>query len=176
MLTIRKHCFETNSSSTHAICFGENPDKIDKDCLGTICGEFTYYKSGCDTDYNTINVYTNLKDKLTWLITSMKQVGMDNPFVVQMKLLLEKVMPNATFDYGDPDEPYYEFEDIDCLWYSWEGSPDGYILLDEKELVKFLTEGIVVWGDRDYCSPITWDSYVDNKIEEYPECIVKFSG
>ena len=109
-------------------------------------------------------------------MTSMKQAGMGDPFVMQMKSLLEKVMPNAIFDYGDPEENYYEFEDICYLWYSWSGAPEGHLLLEENELIRFLTEGIVVWGDRDYCNPITWESFIDDKIEEYPEVLVKFSG
>ena len=93
-----------------------------------------------------------------------------------MKYLLEKVMPNATFDYGNPDEHYYEFEDIDWLWNDWNDNPDGWSLLNESTLIKFLCEGIVVWGDRDYYNPRTWGSFIDDKIAEYPELLVRFSG
>lgn len=177
MITIRKNTFETNSSSTHAICFGTNENKITSEELHKVNSTFKYWTKDSKTNYSDyINVYTTLEDKLTWLLTSMKQAGLENPFVINMKYLLEKIMPNATFDYGNPDEHYYEFEDIDWLWNDWNDNPDGWSLLNEPTLIKFLCEGVVVWGDRDYYNPRTWGSFIDDKIAEYPELLVRFSG
>lgn len=130
MISIRKSCFETNSSSTHAVCYSKdtidyNVERYTPEQLKKINKTFKYWTQESSTQHRDRNIYLTLEDRLTWLLTSMKQSGLDNPYVIKVKYMLEQIMPNAIFDLGDIDDYYYEFEDIEWMWDDYQEDFDG---------------------------------------------------
>lgn len=181
MISIRKNTFETNSSSTHAICYSKDTpnhivERYTPEQLKNINKKFKYWTSESHTKNKGINIYLSLEDRLTWLLTSMKQSGLDNPFVIQLRYDLSQIMPNAIFDLGNEDEYYYEFEDIEIIWWDYFEDFDGSFLLDRDQLIKFLCEGIVVWGSRDIYDWSLNKSVIEEDIHKFDECVMRFSG
>ena len=179
MINIRKNTFETNSSSTHCLAF-DNKVKYDEKYLKNIKGVITPYQDGDDIQYNQINIYEKLEDKIKWLLSSLRQATYENDdiqdYITRIKNNLKDLCPDLEIDMLPNLDSYYEWEDIEYGWSDWDGEPDLYLLLDKNNLKKFLLESTVIWGDRDY-SEYTWGYYIDDTIKNnYNEIWCKWSG
>lgn len=183
MFSIRRNIFETNSSSTHAIAIDGVKSGLTKEDLLKDNGHYTPYDSEKHMrPAHDLNVYFSLEDKLMWLLTSIRQGYFGTPDSEdqnrkRIKELLIKIMPNATFDFFDTKDCYYEFEDIEYMWddYLDEGC-EGAPLFCEDTLVDFLCNGVVIWGSRDVYNNRTFVSFVDSEINKHSNIIVKFTG
>ena len=179
MITVRKGSFETNSSSTHAICYSRDTidyevERYTPEQLRKVNKEFKIWTPKSKTLHMDGNIYTTLEDRLTWLLSSMRQAQLDNPFVIQVRYMLEQLMPNARFDFGEDLDCYYEFEDIEILWDDY--CNDYEYFLQEENLLKFLCEGIVVWGNRDWYDWSLQESIIDIHISQFDNCVLRYSG
>ena len=111
MISIRQGTFETNSSSTHCICFdSEKGTKYSEDDLLKVEGVLKPFQ---DDETDELNIYTSIKDKVRWILSSVAQHGYDPVFPHPVIKMLEQLLPNAKFEM--PTEHYYELEDINVF-------------------------------------------------------------
>lgn len=165
MISIRCNTFETNSSSTHSICYGKLNNVVSKDYLLKM--NDTYTPGGLDE-----GVLLTPEEKLKWLLTAIRQVFEyeENPFCVNLLYNLKELLPNAKIDMLNNLEHFYEAEDIDCVFEDYSDEPKGIWFLEKDNLIKFLTEYVVVWGDRDFgWNEYTWESEQARLAKEYNE-------
>lgn len=175
MKQIRKNTFETNSSSTHAIAFSDNYRKYSDEDLLNLKGTFKPFTRNDVPKY--LYVYDTLEDKLRWLLSSIAQTS-DEYSTLTIKSLLAEVLPNAELVLLDEDNYYYALEDIDIMWEEWDNKYPGQKLEDKDTLIKFLKEGVVIWGSRDHCSidRSFYHSDVELKLREFDNILLKYTG
>ena len=142
MITIRKNTFETNSSSTHCLCFNKNSDSssVDESILeeSMIISPFTYQEVDA---YMTL---TTLKDKLRYLLTVYVQCDyFGKPFMQMVQELCPNVIFQQTFTPHN-----YVFEDADYFFQYDEPESDSF---KKDTLKQFLLTGTVYFGSRDDC-------------------------
>ena len=175
MKQIRRNTFETNSSSTHAIAFSDKYRKYTDDDLLNLKGTFKPFTRDDVPEY--LYVYDTLEDKVRWLLSSIAQIN-DEYSTLKIRSLLAEVLPNAELVLPSENEYYYVLEDIDILWQEWENEYPGQKLEDKDTLTKFLKEGVVIWGSRDYCSidRSSYHSDVELKLREFDNILLKYTG
>lgn len=174
MRQIRKNTFETNSSSTHAIAFSDTYRKYTDEDLLNLKGTFRPFTRDEVPKY--LYVYDTLEDKVRWLLSSIAQHS-DEPEFLPITGLLVDVLPNATLVFRE-EEFYYVLEDIDILWEEWDNEYPGQKLEDKDTLIKFLKEGVIIWGSRDHCSidRSFYYSDVELKLREFDNILLRYSG
>ena len=189
MIKIRNKCFETNSSSTHALIVS-NDDflnwKVEDDIsklpifnLEESINMFTYGSQDCNVYEGT---FTDIKDKLRYLYTVLIQANLytkdsnDNIVVDRdsdaYKIFkdLNILFPKVTFVVPE-DSYYYVFED--CEWLVDEILKSEY-LTTLRGLVLFFLRGRVQYCDRD--SDILLNESLYNEVKENFLCSVICSG
>lgn len=139
MLTIRKNTFETNSSSTHCLCFSkEHENNADETILSSamIIQPFTYEE--VDDKMKLIS----LKDKLRYFLTVYEQADFIGNNFMQM---LQRLCPNVVFRHTFSNSKYI-FEDGEYFFRYDEAESDSFT---EQLLKEFLLYGTIHFGSRD---------------------------
>ena len=172
MIKIRKNCFETNSSSTHALCLDtkNNFPRYTQEHLDAFTYTVQPFK---DDGFDDPHIFSELTDKLRyfwtiWLRQSF--YGHDETLFQEFMGKLQSIVPNAVFAYQFPH--YTEV----TTWYSINGNTaymeDSDYVLDEEDsenilywsvdkIKDFLLNGVIIFGDRD-----NYDySLMESKIE-----------
>lgn len=169
---IRNSVFETNSSSTHALCLDTN-NKFAKYAQEHL-DAFTYtvlpFK---DEGFNEPHVFSDLTEKLRyfWTIWLQKSFyGHDETLFQAFMGKLQSIVPNAVFAYQFPH--YTE----DTTWYTINNNTkymeDSDYVLDEEDsdnilywsvdkIKDFLLNGVIVFGDRDNYNYYLMESVID---------------
>lgn len=184
MIQIRNSCFETNSSSTHALCLYKDntKNKVDFDAKLVI-------KPYTDDDYSKFtepHVFVTAEEKLRYFWTIYNNLYLDDRrtdygSAAEFMKLVQEVFPNVYFaTQFSTDDVYANFR-----WYLYLEDYD-YVLsdCDDEYLVKklrtvediknFFIKGVIIFGDRDIVDYLG-DSIVENKIDEYQK-IASVSG
>jgi len=172
MIKVRKNCFETNSSSTHALILNNedyytdisNSDLLMFVNLPELEADITIFTGEPNDrtyegkEYNTYEgTFTNIIDKVRYLYTCMCQdhlyeKDVDGNYVIdefsrayKIYNLLHDFMPKLNFI--PPKDGYcYVFED--CEWVI-EDLYDSNIFDDIRTFGLFLVKGRIVYCDRD---------------------------
>ena len=84
---IRKNVFETNSSSTHAICISKNNDYKKRDYINFEIGEFGW----------EFDVYGDVYSKASYLITAI--LGRDKDFADEKLSQLKEILDRNNIEY-----------------------------------------------------------------------------
>lgn len=177
MVKIRNGCFETNSSSTHALCL-DTSNKYPKYTQEHL-DAFTYtvlpFK---DEGFDEPHVFSDLTDKLRyfWTIWLQKSFyGHDETLFQAFMGKLQSIVPNAVFAYQFPH--YTE----DTTWYTINNNTkymeDSDYVLDEEDsnnilhwsvdkIKDFLLNGVIVFGDRDNYDYRFFESVIDLLIRD----------
>lgn len=196
MIKIRKSCFETNSSSTHALIVSnedfynwqvqENKEALAcfnlKEDISIFTGE-PEDKANNDIEYNVYDgTFTDVKDKLRYLYTVLVQSNLyikddyENIIINEESDAysifkdLKELFPNVNFIV--PENGYdYVFEDCEYL-------PEEIVksecLTTLRGLVLFFLKGRVQYCDRDDDTNIS-DSLYD-EVKKNSLCSVICSG
>lgn len=171
MIQIRRHTFETNSSSTHAFAYyKEAKPKID----------FENYEATIDC-YHTdtldypIHRFDDIESKLKYFYTIYcyeANPNMDewdrNPSCKNFMEKIFKILPKVKW-VDPPKDTYHDvlyMEDADYVFYNGSFSAGDELhhkLVTEDDIKKFLQNGVIYFGDRDagnyYNSP--WEDVWD---------------
>lgn len=144
MIKIRNNIFETNSSSTHAICFGDNINKLPKTMRFNLdyFGRYDGYVDRDDYLYTAIcdfYCYGNeWKDKWEWVESVLKKNGVEKIYTQKPKYDEYGWASGFHCDHSENLEDFL-----------------SAVLEDEDLLLKYLTDddGFV------HCSEDDWDVY-----------------
>ena len=133
-MIIREKCFETNSSSTHALCIGRN--KSFKDTFSLI----TKFK-------NNINNWYNFEDEMDYESKLLKSMN-DNDYITLLPTKSSKCKLKLK-RYKDVGRIYFKYESFDSkiafVWTSLLGHYQ-YHPEDEKYVIKFLSYFLKKWN------------------------------
>lgn len=144
MISIRRNTFETNSSSTHCLCFEKSvsivPEDLEKLKEAYIIKPYTYEEVDDGMEI------TSIRDKLRYFYTLYIQA--DHVGKVFMTML-KQLVPNVIFSEEFSTNTYI-FEDGEyffsgCCY----GDPAECDDLTENDLIKLLLYGTIHFGDRD---------------------------
>ena len=175
MIKIRSNCFETNSSSTHALCLDTacKFPKYTKEHLEAFTDVVYPFSEEEASKFNDPHVFVELKDKIRyfWTIFVREYFGSTKWEQERFMCKLQKVVPQASFAYKFP---LYE-EDVwfrdnaaymeDCQ-YVLDSDSDSVTRWTVEELESFLLNGVIVFGDRDNYNHILCESFIDLFIED----------
>lgn len=138
MIAVRRNTFETNSSSTHCLCYEKSvelkSEDLEKLKEAYIIKPFTgddivnYYDSGI----------SEFKDKLRYFYTAYLQNSCNDTAFMRK---LSKICPNVLF-CDDFSDFRYIIEDLDWLF------SETHALTDD-DIIKILLYGNIYFGDRD---------------------------
>jgi hypothetical protein len=184
MKQIRKNVFETNSSSTHALCLDitNKYEKYTKEHLEAFTDVIYPFSREEASKFSDPHVFVDLKDKLRyfWTIFVSDYFGDVDSEQGEFMCKLQTLVPQASFGYKFP---YYR----EHVWYRENAAymeDATYVLNGEEdsvtrwpigELEAFLLNGVIVFGDRDNYDYFLQESRIklfisDNKlkvIEDY---------
>ena len=149
MLTVRKNTFETNSSSTHCLCFTkEHTETADVSILNSamIIEPFTED----EVDYEM--TFTTLRDKLRYFLTVYEQADFAGRNFMKM---LQRLCPNVVFKHTFSNNNYL-LEDAE--WFFGYGECESDVFTEEL-LKEFLLYGTIYFGSRD-------DEEYSDKVEQ----------
>lgn len=104
---IRKNVFETNSSSTHAICISKNNDYEKGDCIKFEIGEFGW----------EFDVHEDIHSKASYLITAI--LGRSKDFADEKIAQLKEILDRNNIEYKFPEE-------LNIYSYDWNGKVCSY--------------------------------------------------
>ena len=197
MIKIRNSCFETNSSSTHALILNNqqyNEDVSEGDLLTLVnlpeleCNISILTGEENDVLYNGKHYsiyegnFTNIVDKLRYLYTCMCQYGLyrkveglDKPYLddspdnnaYKIYKLLSKFLPKVKFI--PPENLHcYVFEDCE---YIIDELVDTKLFDTIRTLGLFLLKGQVVYCDRDTDSDLSEELFELARTNKYSICI-----
>ena len=177
MIKIRKNCFETNSSSTHALCLDvrNSYSKYTKEHLEAFTDVIYPFSPEEASKFNDPHVFYELKDKIRyfWTIFVREALGCSSE-EQEFMCKLQTIVPQASFAYKFP---HYE----EHVWYRDNAAymeDAEYVLRYDKynkdsvaswsigELEAFLLNGVIVFGDRDNYNQILCESVIDLFIED----------
>lgn len=174
MRQIRKRCFETNSSSTHAFV-------LDTDSEATIYTDahleaftehiFPYSKDEV-LGWSDPVILSDLKDKVRymWTVYLYHCNCLEGGRALELMSRLQQLLPRAVFciqfSHGEAHSkwdvlPYLEDSDYVMTDYY---AQDMTAWSDET-LKQFLCEGVIIFGDRDRLD-ICGDSVIDTIIDQ----------
>lgn len=144
MIKIRNNIFETNSSSTHAICFGDKSNKLPKIMRFDLSrfGSYDRYVDRWDYLYTAICDFYSCgnewKYKWEWVEGVLKKNGVEKIYTQEPEWNENGWSDNFGVDHSDQLEEFL-----------------SAILGDEDLLLKYLTDddGFV------HCSRDDWDVY-----------------
>ena len=189
MIQLRKNCFETNSSSTHAFVIDTlKRNEYTQDHLDSFTETIIPFNREEYSTWTEPMVFTDLKDKVRYLWTVFVRHNLQGDYDAAYKFMgmLQKLLPFAKFciqfEHYDGEQYYRPFDDNTCMYLE----DSDYIFNDnytpeldawtEKELKEFLFNGVIIFGDRDmtdyYGDPII-DSVID---QSNYKLITKISG
>lgn len=184
MIKIRSNCFETNSSSTHALCLDTQNkyQKYTKEHLEAFTDVVYPFSPEEASKFEEPHVFIELKDKIRyfWTIFVQNYFGNTNREQEEFMCKLQTIIPQASFAYKFPE--YKE-----NVWFRDNGAymeDSDYVIGDDKDSVahwsidkleEFLLNGVIVFGSRDsynyvLCEPKLKLFINDNKlkvIEDY---------
>ena len=111
------------------------------------------------------------------MLSSIAQTS-DEYSTLTIKSLLAEILPNTELVLPDEDNYYYVLEDIGIMWEEWDNEYPGQKLEDKDTLIKFLKEGVVIWGSRDHCSidRSFYHSDVELKLRQFDNILLKYTG
>lgn len=171
MIKIRSNCFETNSSSTHALCLDKTNKypKYTEDHLEAFTDVVYPFSPEEASEFNDPHVFVDLKDKLRyfWTIFVREYFGDTNKEQEDFMCRLQTLVPQASFAYKFPhiqDDEWTFFRDnaayMEDANYVLDGDEDSVTRWSVDELREFLLNGIIVFGDRDNDDYILHDSKI----------------
>ena len=160
MRQIRKNVFETNSSSTHALCLDtrNNYPKYTKEHLEAFTDVIYPFSEEEASKFNEPHIFFELKDKVRyfWTIFVREYFGNTNKEQEDFMCKLQTILPQVSFAYKFPhlkDGDWTYFRDNAAYMEDAE-----YVINDEydsvakwgiSKLKDFLLNGVIVFGDRD---------------------------
>lgn len=157
---IRKNVFETNSSSTHAICISKENKYEKEDYVSFRTGEFGW----------EFAVYKDTDDKASYLITAILYRNKDyaDEKLKRLKELLDE--NDIEYDFPELEEKSWEYNGEIHYCYKINGYIDhvdeteefvNAVLSDGKSLMKYLFgDSFIVTGNDN--SPEPYDDYFFN--------------
>ena len=172
MIKIRKNCFETNSSSIHAICIDTksllNEEKI----------EFKFMNFGWEE-----KIYDSISAKACYLYTAIMGIGYKDEADERLKRL-KKILDDNNIKYSFKAAETDSFEDNKKEYYTFDGYVDhcgelrqfiDELLSDENLLIKFLFGDSMIITGNDNCN-IPFPYYIlrgNGWMEDYKKTPVK---
>ena len=182
MIKIRKNCFETNSSSTHALCLDvtNKYPKYTKEHLEAFTDVIYPFSPEEASEFNDPHVFFELKDKIRyfWTIFVKEYFGDTNKDQEDFMCRLQTLVPQASFAYKFPhlkDDEWTYFRDnaayMDDSSYVLAGKSDynkhGSVAhWPIGELEAFLLNGVIVFGDRDNYNHMLYESVINLVIRD----------
>lgn len=175
MIKIRSNCFETNSSSTHALCLDTTCKfpKYTKEHLEAFTDVVYPFSPEEASKFNDPHVFVDLKDKIRYFWTIFVEGYFGNTDWEQDQFMckLQSCVPQASFAYKFPlyrehvwvRENAAYMEDAN---YVLDGEEDSVTRWSVDELKEFLLNGIIVFGDRDNYDYILHDSKIELFIKD----------
>jgi hypothetical protein len=177
MLQIRSNTFETNSSSTHALCLFNDDTRVDcnLDELDIIVKPFT---DEDQAEFNEPHVFITVEDKLRyfWTIYNNQHLMYQEKSATDFMKLLQETCPHVMFatSFARIENDYSTFahytylEDYEyVLSDRWCG--EEYLvksITTVEEMKRMLLEGVIIFGDRDQ-HDYYGDSLVEKEIRKY---------
>ena len=143
MFSVRKNTFETNSSSTHCLCYEKSVELKSEDLEKL--KEAYIIKPYTQEEIDDVMEITSIKAKLRYFYTLYIQANhTSNKFMRKLK----NIVPNVIFSEEFPDETYI-LEDGDSFMEGGYFAPAEYEILTDDLLTKLLLYGKIYFGDRD---------------------------
>ena len=193
MVKIRKNCFETNSSSTHALCLDvtNKYPKYTKEHLEAFTDVVYPFSEEEVHKFNEPHVFFELKDKIRyfWTIIVKDYLNMLEQDQVQFMCKLQTLVPQASFAYRFPqyEKDSYMFIGDNAAYmedacYVLEGksdyNKDGSVAhWPISDLEALLLNGVIVFGDRDNYNHILCESVIDLFIrDERLKVVEEYTG
>lgn len=185
---IRKGVFETNSSSTHALCLDTTNmyPKYTTEHLEAFTDVVYPFSEEEASKFNEPHVFFELKDKIRyfWTIFVREYFGDTNKEQEDFMCRLQTLVPQASFAYRFPqlkDNEWTYFRDnaayMEDAQYVLDSDFDSVAKWSIGELEAFLLNGIIVFGDRDNYNHILCESMIDLFIDDNKLKVVKsYSG
>lgn len=161
---IRKNVFETNSSSTHAICISKENVYNKEDYVSFGIGEFGW----------KFAVYKDTDDKASYLITAI--LGRSKEYADEKLARLKQLLEENNIEYTLPEleEKSWEYNGQIHNYYEIDGYIDHAgeteefveaVLSDSESLMKYLFgDSFIVTGNDN--SPEPYDDYFFNYEDE----------
>lgn len=162
---IRKNVFETNSSSTHAICITKDNDYKKRNHIDFIIGQFGW----------EFNIYSDIYSKASYLITAILNRNKDfaDKKLAQLKEMLER--NNIEYEFPDLKEESYEWNGHISYYYDIDGYIDhvketedfvNSVLADDETFMRYMFgDSFIVTGNDNDNEPIC-DYMYENLGEE----------
>ena len=174
MIKIRKNCFETNSSSTHAFVIdtGDDAVKYTKDHFEAFTYSIFPYTKEEISKWDDPVILSDLKDKVRylWSVYLYNCYLFEDTPALDFMIKLQAILPQAVFCIKFPNVGESKWDILPYL------EDSSYVLTDsygedlthwsEDELRKFLAEGVVIFGDRNLMDPYMYESRIDNVINQ----------
>ncbi len=157
---IRKNVFETNSSSTHAVCIAKNSTYEPSSFVSFETGEFGW----------EFAVYKETYKKASYLITAI--LGRSKEYADEKLERLKQLLDENNIEYEFPEleEKFWEYDGKIYHYYDIDGYIDHVgeteefveaILSDNESLMKYLFgDSFIVTGNDN--SPEPYDDYFFN--------------
>lgn len=159
MITVRHGVFETNSSSTHALCLDTQNKfpKYTEEHLEAFTDVVYPFSPEEASEFNDPHVFVDLKDKIRyfWTIFIREYLGGTEWEQERFMCKLQSCVPQASFAYKFP---LYKDNDVwfrenaaymEDAEYVLDGESDSITRWSVDQLRSFLLEGVIVFGDRD---------------------------
>ena len=178
MLKIRSNCFETNSSSTHALCLDvrNNYPKYTKEHLEAFTDVVYPFSPEEASKFNEPHVFFELKDKIRyfWTIFVRECLGCSSQKENEFMCKLQTLVPNASFAYRFPkyeENVWFRnnaayMEDAEYVLRHDEYNTDSVSTWLIGEIEAFLLNGVIVFGDRDRYDYVLCESKIKLFIQE----------
>lgn len=178
MISIRKNCFETNSSSTHALCLDTTSKypKYTKEQLEEFSDIIYPFSEEEASQFDEPHVFEDIKDKLRYLWTIFIRECLGNTTLEQERFMckLQTVVPQTAFAYKFPvygenvwfrDNAAY-MEDAGYVVADDDYNTDSIVHWSVDELRELLLNGVIVFGDRDRYDYVLHQSCIDTFIKD----------
>lgn len=184
MIQIRNNVFETNSSSTHALCLKKDENSyISIDSVDWMA-EY-YIEPFTEEDYSKWDdphVISSITDKLRYFWTIYNNLYLDDPmysdscteWMRKVQSWLPKVKWVFQFDTNFDTASYCNaviHKGVYLEDYEYVMKDENDCLIDyistESSFKNFLLNGVIVFGDRNLPSRQWGDSAIEDKIEEF---------
>ena len=160
MKQIRKNVFETNSSSTHALCLDthNNYPKYTQEHLDAFTDIIYPFSEEEASKFNDPHIFFELKDKIRyfWTIFVHWYFGNTNKEQEDFMCKLQTILPRVSFAYKFPhlkDGGWVYFRNnaayMEDAEYVIDDEDDSVAKWDIPKLKDFLLNGVIVFGDRD---------------------------
>ena len=174
---IRKGVFETNSSSTHALCLDITNmyPKYTTEHLEAFTDVIYPFSEEEAVKFNEPHVFFELKDKIRyfWTIFVREYFGNTDKEQEDFMCKLQTIVPKASFAYRFPqfqDKEWIYFRDnaayMEDAQYVLDSDEDSVANWSIGELESFLLNGVIVFGSRDNYDYRFLESKIDLFIDD----------